>query len=95
MSLTLIIRYHNDDDDDDDDDSDSIDFNSTNCKYYECKDFNNLNLNRKSLSSFHLNMASLAKHFDKLNTLLALLEHDYSVICISETQILKNCPPTF
>ena len=78
-----------------DDDTDCIDFNSTNCKYYECSDFNNLNLNPKAFSSLHLNIASMAKHFDELNTLLATLKHDFSVIGISETRFIKGHVPNF
>ena len=89
--LNNIIRHC-----DDNDDSVSVDFNTTSCKYYECKDFNNsLNLKRKHLSAFHLNIASLAKHFDDLNSLLTLLKHEFSVIGISESRILKNIPPNF
>ena len=61
-----------------DNDTNSVDFSTTSCKFYECEDFNNLNVNPKSLSAFHLNIASMAKHFDELNTLLALLKHKFS-----------------
>lgn len=78
-----------------DNDADSINFHTTSCKYYECEDFNNLNLNPRSLSAFHLNIASMAKHFDEFNTLLALLRHEFSFIGITETRFIKGSPPTF
>ena len=47
-------------------------FDTTNCRYYECHDFNNTmsQYNRKT-SPLHLNISSLAKHFDELITLLS------------------------
>ena len=58
-------------------------FDTTNCKYYEWHDFNNTmsQYNRKT-SALHLNISSLAKHFDELNTLLSLLQHNFSFIGI-------------
>ena len=82
----------------------NLDFNSESeydqselsCKYYECQDFNTLTSAYKfNFSAFHLNISSLARHFDELNTLLSLLNHDFSVIGISETRFLKNSPPIF
>ena len=69
-------------------------FDTTNCKYYECHDFNNTmsQYNRKT-SALHLNISSLAKHFDELNTLLSLLQHNFSFIGISETRFLKGREP--
>ena len=48
--------------------------------------------NRKT-SALHLNISSLAKHFDELNTLLSLLQHNFSFIGISETRFLKGREP--
>ena len=36
-------------------------------------------------SALYLNIYSLAKDFDELNTLLSLLQHNFSFIGISET----------
>ena len=48
-----------------------------------------------NFSALHLNISSLAKHFDELNALLGLLNLNFSVIGISETRFLKNSPPIF
>ena len=45
-----------------------------NCKYYDTEEFKNSFLKSKGFSAFHLNISSLTKHFDELNTLLTLLE---------------------
>ena len=40
-------------------------FDTTNCKYYECHDFNNtMSQYKRKTSALHLNISSLAKHFD-------------------------------
>ena len=48
-----------------------------------------------NFSALHLNISSLAEHFDKLNAVLGLLNLNFSVIGISETRFLKNSPPIF
>lgn len=65
--------------------TDIVDFNMTKLNFMNVRSFNNLNLNPKILSAFHLNVASMSKHFDKLNTLSALLKYKFSVIGITET----------
>ena len=45
--------------------------------------------------ALHLNISSLAKHFDELHALLGLLNFNFSVIGIFETRFLKNSPPIF
>ena len=69
-------------------------FDTTNCKYYECHDFNNTmsQYNHKT-SALHLNIPSLSKHFDELNNLLSLLQHNFSFIGISETRFLYGREP--
>ena len=58
-----------------DDEEPEFSLNSTSCKYYEYQDFNVLSQNTKSnFSIFHLNIASMAKHFDELDTLLSLIK---------------------
>ena len=70
--------------------------NSTSCKYLQLQDYNTLSRNTNcSFSTFHLNIASLAKHFDELSTLLSLITHKFSFIGISETRFLKDHKPTF
>ena len=44
-------------------------------KYYDIKDFNKLNINKNSsFAIFHLNIASLLKHFDDLQDFTSLLK---------------------
>ena len=69
-------------------------FDTTNCKYYECHDFNNtMSQYNRNTSALHLNISSLAKHFDELNTLLSLLQLNFSFIGISETRFLNGREP--
>ena len=52
---------------------------------YECQDFKTLNSSSKfNFSTLHLNISSLAKHFDELNALLGLLNLNFGVIGIPE-----------
>jgi len=69
-------------------------FHSVDCKYYECHDFTQLVSDSKviAFSSLHLNIASLSKHFDEFNALLAQLQHKFSVIGVSETRLRKGIP---
>ena len=77
----------------DEDDPDSR-LNSTTCKYLEIQDFNTLSQNTKcKFSAFHLNIASMSKHFDEFCTLLSLLQHNFSFIGISETRFLNHQEP--
>ena len=65
------------------------------CRYVELDEFHTLNLDpKKSLSFFHLNIASLSAHFDELNQLLSLPGFCFDIIGISESKI-QNSTPTF
>ena len=69
-------------------------FDTTNCKYYEYHDFNNtMSQYKRKTSALHLNISSLAKHFDELNTLLFLFQHNFSFNGISETRFLNGQEP--
>ena len=71
-------------------------FESTNCKYYNCQEFNTLtSFSKCNFSAFNLNIASFSRHYDELNALLGLLNFNFSVIGISETKFLKHSPPNF
>ena len=48
-----------------------------------------------NFSAFHLNTASLSRHFDEFNALLGILSFDFSVIGISEIKFLKHSPLNF
>ena len=76
-----------------DDDIDNRIFNSNTCKYYECEDFNKLNISSNSFSAFHLNIASMNSHYDELRALLASLQFEFSVIGITESRFLKGFSP--
>ena len=79
----------------DEDDPESK-LNSTTCKYLEYQDFNTLSQNtRCKFSAFHLNIASMSRHFDEFSTLLSLLQHKFSFIGISETRFLNHQEPLF
>ena len=65
-----------------------------NCKYYDSEEFIKQFSNSKCFSAFHLNISSLTKHFDELQTLLSLLDVNFSVIGITETKFLKNTQPS-
>ena len=63
-----------------------LQFHSNSCSYTSCEEFNTiLSDNPTDTSAFHLNIASISKHFDELSTLLALLKCNFSFIGISET----------
>ena len=65
------------------------------CKYVEIDNFHSLNLDpKKSLSFFHLNIASLPAHFDELNQLMTLPGFGFDIIGITESKI-KEGTPTF
>ena len=63
------------------------------CKYVEIDDFHTLNLDpKKSLSFFHLNIASLTAHFDELNQLISLPGFGFDIIGITESKIRDTAP---
>ena len=73
---------------DNDIDNDYVDnFAQINCKYYSPEDFASIPSKSKSLSFFHLNIASLEKHFDELCSLFSRLNHKFDIIGISESRI--------
>ena len=63
-----------------------------NCKYYDVNDFSNLDLGSNNFSLFHLNIASLSKHFDELRALLGQPGLGFSIIGITETGFQNNIP---
>ena len=76
-------------DNNEDDDGDIS--NLIKCKYFNVDDFCSSNFDSSnSFSVFHLNIASLKAHFDELNTMLNLLDFNFSVIGLTETKIKKD-----
>ena len=56
------------------------------CKYFDIESFDFVP-HKKNLSFFHLNIASLSKHKDELDTILSLLGFKFDFIGITETKI--------
>ena len=79
---------------DDDDDESEILFQSNSCSYQTCTDFNSMYSKTPSnFSAFHLNIASMSKHYDELLTLLGQLNCKFSFIGITETKSLRDNEP--
>ena len=76
---------------DNDENFDEFQFQSNTCSYTTCDELNSL-LSHKSegISAFHLNISSISKHFDKLQTLLSQLNINFNFIGISETRNTTN-----
>ena len=64
------------------------------CNYYTNEDFNSSFSGISSYLSFlHLNISSLPKHHDNLDTMLNSLKHNFKVIGISETRLTEASIP--
>ena len=64
-----------------------------NCKYFDTNDFN-YKTSPDLFSIFHLNIASLSKHKDELDTFFNMLDYSFNIIGITETKIRKDILPT-
>lgn len=62
-------------------------FENVNCKFYDCFEFLSIPQKVKMFSCMHINISSLCKHFDELSELLSALNHNFSVLGISETRL--------
>ena len=76
------------------------DFNEPNyaneCHYYLPEEFNSTFNNQDSMYSFlHVNVRSLSKNFDSLDSILSTLSHSFSVIGVTETWLHNYSPPVF
>ncbi|XP_065683557.1 uncharacterized protein LOC136096349 [Hydra vulgaris] len=60
----------------------------------DIKSFNSSNIDKNNFFLFHLNIASLVKNFDDLNSLLSLINHKFSIIGIPETKLKNGILPT-
>ena len=65
------------------------------CKYFDINSFKVHKVDNKFFSLIHLNIGSLRKHKDELETVLSLLNFKFDVIGISETKIKKNIAPDY
>ena len=81
-------------DNSDDDHDESID-PPLNCCYYDSNSLAQVLRDSPKISNsfFHLNIASLPLHSDELNSLLHSLDHQFSVIGITETKISSPTIP--
>ena len=50
---------------------------------------------KNNLSIFHLNIASLSKHKEELETILNMLDFKFDIIGLTETKIRKHKAPIF
>ena len=62
-----------------------------NCHYYDINSFNYKN-KKDSFSLFHLNIASLSKNKDELETILSMIDLKFDVVGITETLIKVGKP---
>ena len=62
-------------------------------KYYTPDEFISSKINKHCFSVFHLNIASLSGHIDDLKALLAIIDHPFNIIGISETKIRDDQDP--
>jgi hypothetical protein len=67
---------------------------SISSKYYTPNDFISSKIRKDTFSIFHLNIASLGCHIGDLKALLALLDHPFNIIGITETKIRESFEPT-
>lgn len=73
-------------------------FGTSDCKYYNVNEFNSVFTNQTKspyLSFLHLNINSLPKHFEELQEVLDSIEHNFSIIGISESRISNSTPKSF
>ena len=75
-------------------DNNEEDIPGINCKYVDINSFK-YTQKVKDFSLFHLNIASLGKHKDELETVLNLLDYKFDILGITETKITNNCTPIF
>ena len=88
--LNKVITDFTSDDDVEEDDIE-IQFQANSCSYVNCEEFNSIaSKTRTNFSAFHLNIASVSKHFDKLGDLLAQLKAYFNFIGITETRSLVD-----
>ena len=66
-----------------------------NCKYFDINSFKLHKVDNKHFSLIHLNIGSLRKHKDELESALSLLNFNFDVIGISETKIKKGINPDY
>ena len=73
-------------------DEEEDNLNEINCNYVDIDSFEYRN-NEGKLSFFHLNIASLPKHKEELETILNMIDHKFDVIGLTETKLKHNEEP--
>ena len=71
----------------------NTDYTPLNCEYVDYDAFNYIK-DERSLSTLHMNIASLAKHKDEFETTLKILDYEFDIIGLTETKLIKNTIPT-
>ena len=68
--------------------------NNMNCKYYSIDEFKGAKLNSdKTFSILHLNIHSIELHIPELRIILAMLNFEFDILCISESKIQEGVEP--
>ena len=67
---------------------------SINCNYVDISSFDHKS-KKDTLSLFHLNIASLSKHKEELETILNMIDLKFDILGITETKIKSNIDPSF
>ena len=65
------------------------------CKYVDVDYFKTFKIKKNEFSIIHLNIASLKKHKEELETLLSTIGFKFDVIGITETKIKKSVEPDY
>ena len=64
------------------------------CNYYSLDEFTSAKFNSsKTFSIIQLNIHSIEKHIAEFCIILAMLEFEFDIICLSESKIQKDCNP--
>ncbi len=73
----------------------NADSDDNQCDYYECTDFNKLNISTPGMfSTFYMNSRSLCRHVYDIQDYLATLNHSFSIYGFTETWF-KEAPPSY
>ena len=70
-------------------------FDDITCNYFLPSDFTKINACSENLSILNLNITSIANKFDTFKRLLNSLNHDFSIISLTETWLNDQNSETF
>lgn len=60
------------------------------CRYYDVPEFKSLTSSKNFFSFLHLNISSITKHLDDLESLLSSVNHHFKIIAISESRLTTS-----